>query len=195
MNDGVPSSTADRVILVKHAQPVLDATRPAREWQLGAEGLAQAHRLAAALRPFLPLRVVSSPERKAVRTSEVIAGELAVALTIVDDLRELDRRVLPILPSEEHEALNERLFLEFDRAVLGTESARAALDRFDRAVRDLVKTRDARTLVIISHGTVISLLVSAHNAIDPLEFWKALKCSSFVVLDPSLVLREVVEVM
>lgn len=195
MNEVVPWSPADRVILAKHAQPVLDPSRPAREWQLGSDGVAQAHRLAAALRPFSPLRMASSPEPKAVRTSEVIAGELSIDVTIVDDLRELDRRVLPILPSAEHEALNERLFIEFDEAVLGTESARAALARFDRAVRDLLQTGDSRTLVIVSHGTVISLLVSAHNPIDPVKFWKALKCASFVVLDASLVLRELVEVM
>lgn len=195
MTDVLPPQSSVRVILAKHAQPVLDPSKPAREWQLGAAGLAQAHRLAAALRPFTPLRLVSSPELKAVRTSEVVAAALGVGMTIAEDLRELDRPVLPILSSADHEALNERLFIDFDQPVLGVESARAALARFDRAVADLVRAPDSRALVIVAHGTVIALLVSAHNAIDAFKFWKALKCSSFVVLDSSLRLSEVVEVM
>ena len=34
------------LVLVKHALPVLDPSKPAREWQLGAEGEVQAKRLA-----------------------------------------------------------------------------------------------------------------------------------------------------
>ena len=184
-----------RVVLVKHARPGLDPSRPAREWQLGAAGDAQAHRLAAALRPLSPVRLFSSPEPKAVRTSEVVATELRADLTIVEDLRELDRPRLPILSTADHQALNERVFLDFDEAVLGSESARAALERFDRAVSERLREPDGRVLVIVAHGTVISLMVSAHNAIDPFKFWKALKCASFVVLDRSLVLSEVVEVL
>jgi broad specificity phosphatase PhoE len=191
---GLPDSSV-RVILVKHAQPVVDYSRPAREWRLGAEGVAQAHRLAAALRSFSPLRLVSSPEPKAVRTSEVVASELAVGMTIVHGLREIDRPVLPILSTADHQAVNERLFTHFDEPVLGTESARAALDRFDRAVSELIRSDDRRTLVVVAHGTVISLFVAAHSAVDSFKFWKALKCSSFVVLDRSLRLIEVVEVM
>ena len=194
MNEQVPPDGAGRVILVKHAQPIPDPSKPAREWQLGPEGVSQAHRLAAALRAFSPLRVVSSPEPKAVQTAGVVAAELGCDVTILDDLREIDRPVLPILTAIDHEALNERLFVDFDEPVLGIESARAARHRFDRAVRDLLPTDD-RTLVVVAHGTVISLLVSAHNPIDAFRFWRALKCSSFAVLDTSLMLSEVVEVM
>ena len=195
MNEPVASDAAGLVILVKHAQPILDPSKPAREWQLGPEGVSQAHRLAAALRAFSPLRVVSSPEPKAVQTAEVVAAELGCDVTILDDLREIDRPVLPILTAIDHAVLNERLFVDFDEPVLGIESARAALHRFDRVVRDLLPTDDRRTLVVVAHGTVISLLVSAHNPIDAFRFWRALKCSSFAVLDTSLMLREVVEVM
>ena len=151
MNEPASSSGAGRLILVKHAQPTLDPSKAAREWRLGAEGVAQAHRLSAALRAFSPLRLVSSPEPKAIQTAEIVAAELGCDVTILEDLREIDRPVLPILAAIDHEALNERLFVDFDEPVLGIESARAALHRFDRAVRDQLRTPDERTLVIFSH--------------------------------------------
>ena len=41
--------TRGRVVLVKHAQPLLDATKPARDWDLAVEGEEQSKRLGASL--------------------------------------------------------------------------------------------------------------------------------------------------
>lgn len=188
------SPESERVlILVKHAQPVLDASRPARDWQLGTEGEAQAHRMAAALRRFAPCRVAASPEPKARRTAGILCARLETAMVVNEALRELDRPILPIMPPHEHERFNARAFTAFDEPVLGTESARSALDRFAPAVRDLMMQDDPRNLVVVSHGTVISLFVAAHAGTDAFELWKTLKCGSFVVLGPLLQLREIVE--
>ena len=125
--------TSGRIVLVKHAQPLLDATKPAREWDLAVEGEGQSKRLGAALREFVPCQLVSSPEPKALRTCEIVAGELGVSMTVVDGLREIDRPVLPIMSASEHERVNARIFTEFDRRVMGRESAREARDRFGEA--------------------------------------------------------------
>src|SRR5262245_51514256 len=129
------------LVLVKHAHPLLDATKPAREWDLASEGEGQAKRLGALLRRFVPCRLVTSPEPKALRTSEIVAGELGISLAIVDGLREIDRPVLPIMSSHEHESLNARIFMEFDHRVMGSESAREARQRF----AETVETELART--------------------------------------------------
>ena len=92
---GVPSS-APLLVLVKHAQPVLDAARPPREWDLAGEGEQQAERLADALRQYLPFQMVSSPELKARRTSDIVAAKLGITATAAEDLRELDRPLLPV---------------------------------------------------------------------------------------------------
>lgn len=182
------------IVLVKHAQPVLDGSRPAREWRLSPEGEEQARRLARELRRFAPFRLASSPEPKAARTAEIVATELGVSLALVDGLRELDRPALPIMSAEEHERLNARLFADFDAPVIGSESARDALDRFSRAVADLAAQDPASNLVAVAHGTVIALLVGARGGMDARLVWKRLQCPSFVVLDtPSLALREIVD--
>jgi broad specificity phosphatase PhoE len=191
---GAPS-TAPLLVLVKHAQPVLDAARPPREWDLAAEGEEQAARLADALRPYLPFQMVSSPELKARRTSDIVAATLGITAVTVEDLRELDRPVLPILSRGGHEALNARVFQEFDRPVIGRESAAAALQRFDVAVRQRLGPPFEHNIVVVAHGTVISLFVAAANpSIDAFALWRRLQCPSYVILDQaSLAFRDVVE--
>ncbi len=67
------------------------------------------------------------------------------------------------------------------------------LTRFSAAVDIELAQTEAPNLVAITHSTVISLFVAAHNDIDGFELWKQLACPSFVVLDvPSFSLREMV---
>ena len=174
-----------QLVLVKHARPVLDPARSARAWRLGPVGETQAAALAKRL--VLPCDLISSPEPKAERTAGIIAGMLGLEPRTVDGLHEFDRPVLPILPADEHLRLNARLFTEPSRPVIGTESARVALARFSAALLPEIHARREPNLVVIAHGTVISLFVAAHNAVDAFGFWRALDCGDLAVLDlPSL---------
>jgi 2,3-bisphosphoglycerate-dependent phosphoglycerate mutase len=187
------TSLPARVVLAKHALPILDASRPPREWRLAPDGDRQSKRLAAALQRFAPLRLVASPEPKARRTAEIAAAALGVSCTTIAGLEEIDRPALPIMPASEHERVNARLFTDFDRPVIGCESARDARDRFTAAVVHELQRTTEDSLVVVAHGTVIALLVSAHNPVDAFDLWQRLECPSFVVLDvPRLRLLEVV---
>ena len=117
------------VVLVKHAQPVLDAEAPPREWRLAAEGEAQSVELAERLKTFLPFTLVSSEEPKAVATAAIVARALGVPHQVRDGLEEFDRPAMPILSPEEHNRVNAVLFEQRDVPVLGRESANAALGR------------------------------------------------------------------
>jgi broad specificity phosphatase PhoE len=184
---------ATSLVLVKHALPVLDPTRPAREWRLGTEGELQSKRLASRLRAFAPLRLVTSPEPKASATGRLIAAELSLDVSSVEGLREFDRPPLPLMSQAEHERANAAIFADWDRPVPGAESGRDALNRFSDAIGAELAQTGVHSLVVVTHGTVISLFVAAHNQVDAFELWRELACPSFVVLDvPSLSLREVV---
>ena len=79
--------------------------------------------------------------------------------------------------------------------MIGGESAAAALQRFARAVRHRVVAPFEHNVVVIAHGTVISLFVASVNpSIDAFTLWKRLRCPSYVILDQStFALREVVD--
>jgi broad specificity phosphatase PhoE len=181
------------LILVKHALPVIDASKPAKEWQLSAKGELQAEALAEHLRTFAPLRMIASPEPKAARTAELVAERLHVGVHVVDDLREFDRPRLPLLSKEDHARANAEIFANPNQRVLGNESARDALARFAAALDAELERSQTPTLVAITHGTVTSLFAGAHNTIDAFALWQQLVCPAYVVLNvPTFSLREVV---
>jgi broad specificity phosphatase PhoE len=168
---------------VKHALPTLEGGVAAREWRLGPEGEAQARELAARLRSFAPFALFSSPEPKAQRTAEIVGAELDVSARTQTGLEEFDRPALPLLPASEHAALNAQIFSDPSRRVLGRESGAEARSRFETTVTALARSeRMPGPLVIVSHGTVIALLVSAHNDTDGFQLWRELSCSAFVVV-------------
>ena len=80
--------------------------------------------------------------------------------------------------------------------VLGRESAIEVGERFARAVASVIARHERGNLAIVAHGTVISLFVARHNAIEPFALWQRLGLPSFVVVSvPTFVLvEEVAEV-
>lgn len=179
-----PSAPSRRLILVKHAQPVLDPAVSPREWRLAHEGEEQSHRLAQRLRTFMPFTLVSSPEPKAARTAEIVAATLGIASAVVDGLEEFDRPAMPIVTPEEHRRLNLSIFTTRTLPVLGRESADAALTRFSAAIdRALAPIPAGHTLVVIAHGTVIALFVAQQTRRDAFELWKRLECADWFDLE------------
>lgn len=171
------------VILVKHALPELEAGVAPRHWTLGMRGETGARRLASELRRFGSFRLEHSPEPKARRTAERVALELGLEPHERGGLEEIDRPAAPIVSRAEHTAQNARLFATRSLAVVGSESAEQALARFESALgAALAETPADQHLVVITHGTVISLFVEAHDAIDGFALWQRLQCPSFVVL-------------
>ena len=160
------------IVFVKHALPVLDPAKQPREWQLSEEGRDQSRLLAQRLGRFLPLRLIASKEAKTRDTARIVASELDVSLSVVDGFEEIDRPALPVMTRTEHLRVNEAIFADPDRPALGTESARAALDRFSAALRGQLAQTDDQSLVIVTHGTVIALLVAAHTDMPAFELWK-----------------------
>jgi broad specificity phosphatase PhoE len=170
------------LVLVKHGSPVLSPATPAREWALSSQGELEALHVAIQLRPYEPFDLVSSPEPKARSTAELIAAQSGTHNRVVDNLREIDRRILPIWEPADHREMNRPIFSEPDRAILGSESANAALIRYQSAIQAEIDRCESAHLVVVSHGTVMALLVARHNEVDAFRFWADLQCGNAVIL-------------
>lgn len=182
----IASLSSRTVLLVKHAQPVMDASTPPREWALGSIGEEQSRDIARRLAAHLPVALVSSPEPKAVHTARIVAAELGIGFETIDGLEELDRPALPIVSRDEHERVNAPIFENRAQAMIGRESADAALHRFTAALtRAYGLTTAWQPLVVITHGTVISLFVEQQTGRNAFDVWKSLACGEFVALEVS----------
>ncbi len=162
--------------------PQVDVETPAHEWRLGPVGVAGAAAVASRLARYAPTRIVASLEPKATQTGSVIAERLRLPLVTADGLHEHDRRAIRFLAADQFAARMRDLFAHPDATVFGSESARGALTRFTAAV-DRVTDEDTGDVLIVSHGTVISLFVAARADVDAAELCGTLGLPSYVTLE------------
>ena len=178
-----------RLILVKHAMPVVDGGVSPAQWRLGGEAREGARALAAELRRFEPSFLVSSVEPKAWETATILAQRLRVPCAAVAGLHEHERPVAGLDGPDEFRAKVRRLFERPDELVLGAETANRARARFTASVENALEWWGPRgpaegepALVVVAHGTVITLLCESWCGVDPFPFWDALELPSYVVL-------------
>jgi len=171
------------LILVKHSLPEIVEGLPARGWKLSDEGRIRAQQLAERLSLFQPEYIISSVEPKARETAEIIARRHSLELHIADGLHEHDRSKTPYLSKDELQAAIREFFEKPDMLVFGSETADEAYERFDQAVRSILDCHPNETVVIVAHGTVISLLVSRLTGTSDFLLWNGLGLPSYVVLD------------
>lgn len=168
-------SVDGRIVLVRHAQPVLRADVPAPGWELSAEG-----RTAVALLAADPVfdgvrAVVSSPEPKALATAEPIAARLGLEVQDDAGLRETERpEPFPLLGADEHRALVGRYLA--GEAMEGWEPLEDAGERMRRVVRRLLG--EAGDVAVVSHGRALAALLG----LAP-EEWAAIGLPATAVAD------------
>ena len=186
---------ARSLILIKHARPAIDPSLPAREWGLGAEGIASCSSLAERLRRYRPQQFISSIEPKAIHTAQIAAQTLGVSWQMAGGLHEQERSRERYTSNDVFEQQIQKLFNQPDQVVYGSESAQQAQARFSQAIQALLaEAPEQGALAVVAHGTVISLFVAQQCHVEPFSLWKRLGLPSFVVLTlPELTLYEIVE--
>lgn len=159
----------------------------ARHWRLAPDSAARVREFAGRFRPCRLRRIVTSPEPKAVETAQLLAGVLDLPTETRDGLEEHHRLVEQQTPDRTAFLANvNRFFAQPDAVVFGTESAAAAHQRFRSAVEAVMDETDDDEL-IVSHGTVMSLLIAAGGNGAPLDIWSSLTLPDHIALDwPSL---------
>ena len=181
------------LILVKHSLPEIVENVPASEWELSTEGQSRCKRLADCLVKYQPNFVVSSVEPKAWKTAEILATELRLSAQVIEGLHEHDRNNVGYLPGGKFQDAIREFFARPDELVFGSETAAQTHQRFQIAINSILSRFPGRTIVVVAHGTVISLFVSRLTGISDLFLWKELGLPSFVVLDMqsnSLLIKE-----
>jgi len=178
----------NNLILVKHSLPEILPEIPASEWHLSAEGRRRCQVLADELAGLDPDLIFSSQEHKAEETAQIIAQQLIKPLFIVPGLHEHERKTVRFTSDEQFEASVKEFFEQPDGLVFGEETAVQCLNRFSSAVNQLLSKNRDQNLVVVSHGTVITLFVANNCGIEPFSFWSRLDLPSFIVLSlPDLV--------
>jgi broad specificity phosphatase PhoE len=171
------------LILVKHSVPLIEAERPASTWRLSEEGRLRAHRLAELLESYEPEIIVSSHEPKAQETADILGTHLQLQVPILHDLHEHDRSHVPFLSNDAFQSSIHEFFQKPDELVFGGETADQVHARFYQAVHSVLNAHRNKTVVVVTHGTVIALFVSRLTGSSALELWNTMGLPSFVAMD------------
>jgi broad specificity phosphatase PhoE len=182
-----------KLILVRHSLPVISGEQPASQWQLSEEGRRRCERLAELLAPLRPNAIVTSTEPKAIETGQIVGKQLGIPVETAPNLHEHERPGTDLDTVERFQAKVARLLEHPHESVFGAETGDEARQRFSVAVDDVMRQHRDGSLVVVSHGTVMTLFVARATGINPVPFWRELGLPGFVVLSyPSLALLEVV---
>ena len=171
-----------KIILVKHALPDVDESLPPAQWRLSSEGREAAAAFAQRIAAHDPTRLICSAEAKAEGTARAMGEVLNLKAEPFAALGEHKRSASSFLPRSEFDATIAALFNEPDVLVFGEETASEARHRFSAALDPIVAAQTG-TLVVVAHGTVISLWVSHRLGVPAMPIWKALKMPGAAVVE------------
>ena len=135
--------------------------------ELNAAGRAQAEALARRLRSVSFDALYASTLQRARQTADILARpHEPLSRTHLHDLSEMDWGVFEgEPPSEERDALMKALKSKwrdgaYDRAVEGGESIRDVQERAQRAIRHILTREVGRTVLVVTHGRYLRVLLA-----------------------------------
>lgn len=177
--------SAASLVLARHSNPFARPDLSTHNWILNLAGIRNATKLASELAEYFPFRLASSPEPKAMQTAQVVAEGLQIeTYSLHEALGEQKRATSPWFSDmETRRAAIHTLFAAPDDVVFGEESARDAYQRFKATLDTLRNAAPDTSLVVITHGTVMSLFTAYENNLDPASIWDNLGIPCYIVLD------------
>ncbi|TPJ57682.1 histidine phosphatase family protein [Mesorhizobium sp. B2-7-1] len=143
---------------ITHPQVRIDAGVPVPQWGLSDIGRARA--VAMLDQPWIGSirRVVSSAERKATATAEILAQHLGLVVEMRERMHENDRSATGFLPPPEFEAVADQFFAKPHDSIRGWERAIDAQQRIMGEV-DAVLAAGESDIAFVGHGGVGTLLL------------------------------------
>jgi len=161
------------ILLVRHAEPVEPGTPGygAEDRPLTEKGLAQAEDFARSLDGEPLLRVYSSPYLRARQTVEPLARRRGLSVETIHDLRE---RMLPPGSRADWRGELERSFRDLDYAPPDGETSRAAQTRVLSVLRVVSARHGAGSILLASHGNLITLALAAIEPSIGFDIWLTL---------------------
>ncbi|TIT79143.1 MAG: histidine phosphatase family protein [Mesorhizobium sp.] len=144
---------------ITHPQVQIDADIPVPEWRLSDIGRARASAMLD--QPWVGSirRIVSSGERKATETAEILARHLRLAVEVRGRMHENDRSATGFLPPPEFEAIADQFFANPHVSVRGWERAVDAQNRIAGEVEIALTTNEGDDIAFVGHGGVGTLLL------------------------------------
>ena len=146
---------------ITHPQVQIDPAIPVPDWGLSDVGRARAHAMLSQPWVVSISRLVSSGERKAVETAEVLGRHLDLAVQVRERMHENDRSATGFLPPPEFEAVADQFFANPHESVRGWERAIDAQQCVVSEIETVLDEGGLGDIAFVGHGGVGTFLLSS----------------------------------
>lgn len=143
---------------LSHPQVHVDHAVPVPDWGLSDIGRLRTARVSQATTLKKTAMIISSSERKAVETAELLAAPLHLAVHEYPKTHENDRSATGFLPPALFEETANRFFARPDESVDGWERADEAQTRIVTEVLSVLHNAPPGDILMVGHGGVGTLL-------------------------------------
>ena len=170
-----------RLLLVRHAAPLIDPPTPSSGWVLSPQGEEAARRFAQSLAAPPPSPIYSSAETKAVQTAQLLAEGWGVQVRVEEDLHEVEGRPWANSPAEYEETVGRYLQGE---AADGWEERLGAQRRMATAVQKLMGP--GQDALVVSHGLVLVLCLAWLLKVEAgtlFPVWRTIRFPDLCIVD------------
>jgi broad specificity phosphatase PhoE len=148
-----------------HPQVAIDPTIPVPRWGLSAPGRRRVTALGASGWLAGTAEIISSGERKAIETAEILATALGLNVMVREAMHENDRSETGFLAADEFEAVADAFFAEPNICVRGWERAIDAQARIVREMEAVLARPQLGNVLVVGHGAVGTLLFCCYSKI------------------------------
>lgn len=174
----------NKYLILRHAETIKGPNKPAPEWDLTADALEKINYYISERKFSDITKIVSSSEPKAVATGKPIAIHLNLPISEMEEFVEV-KREKKFLTDEEFLDQKKRELTNLYQIENGVESANQALARFERGIQKLEEKYLDENILIITHGTIMTLyLAKINNDFGSIyENWKKLKFCDLIIIN------------
>ncbi|MEI6528576.1 MAG: histidine phosphatase family protein [bacterium] len=182
-----------KIIFLRHADTQKDPNINAALWGLSEKGQLQAEEVSKNTVMDEVDVIYISEEKKTLLTGEPIAKKLSKemhSLPFFDEVKRGDK----FLTKEEFEAEKVKQLTDLSFNAFGGESGLEALSRFKQGVLEVTKQNEGKTILIVTHGTVLNIyFADLLNAYDKLsERWAKTTFCAFGIVEDGIMVKDIV---
>lgn len=157
------------LIFVRHAHSNYSQDELGRT--LSEKGFIDARRVTEILTSYEIDKVISSPYKRAIQTVEGIAESFEKEIEIMEGFKE---RILSIEPVENFPLAISKVWEDDDFSWKGGESNKQAQKRGIEATIKILNEYKGKTVVVGTHGNIMTLIMNYFNKRYDFTFWKNL---------------------
>jgi broad specificity phosphatase PhoE len=185
--------TQNRIIFLRHADTQKDPEVHATLWDLSESGKIEAEHVKDIEIMNAVDVIYTSEERKTSLTVQPLAGKLGKISTPMAAFNEVARGE-KFLSKEEFEQEKNRQLEDLEYAAFNGESGLDALARFKAGVKEVAETNPGKTILIVTHGTVLNIyfseLLGANSSLP--DRWSKTGFCAYGIVEDGEVVRDII---